>query len=436
MNRRTELKLQDMKISFRKNFFSGRYIVRNTLTVLALGTAVGTGILVSDVVNGDVKTKPVASLSAVVQNQAEEGYVIDMGDDSMLDLGSIDVLYKTFSEDEDVLTASNETEDLLVASTDMTGKFIVTVEGLNLRAEASEDGNILDVLYTGDFGAVIGEDGDWTIVSTNKCEGYVKSDYIIMNDEATKVAQTAELKGVSFRDVIGVEEETETAETATQVVEEASSETASTETQQVTEQPTEAVTTSATEAPATEEKTEAPTAEEKTETVTTEEKTEAVTAETTEAVTEATTEATTEEITEAPAEETESSAQYDEEKQVIETDSSDLYLLAAIVYAEAGNQSYEGQLAVASVVMNRVASGKWGSTIKDVIYAPNQFSAVYTSYFTNALSTGGTETSLRAAQDALNGSNNVPGLLSFRPTWYVDTSTLSYYVQIGDHVFF
>ena len=86
--------------------------------------------------------------------------------------------------------------------------------------------------------------------------------------------------------------------------------------------------------------------------------------------------------------------------------------------------------------MNRLRSGLWGSTISDVIYAPYQFEATGTAAFQNALSTGGSETSLRAAQDALNGANNVGSYMYFLPTWNVDTSTLSSYMQIGDHIFF
>ena len=70
------------------------------------------------------------------------------------------------------------------------------------------------------------------------------------------------------------------------------------------------------------------------------------------------------------------------------------------------------------------------------MYAPSQFSAIYTSAFQNALSTGGSSTSLQAAQDALNGANNIGGYTSFRPTWNVDTSSLGSYVQIGNHIFF
>ena len=40
---------------------------------------------------------------------------------------------------------------------------------------------------------------------------------------------------------------------------------------------------------------------------------------------------------------------------------------------EAGDDCYEDQLAVASCIVNRVKSKKWGKTISDVIYADGQF---------------------------------------------------------------
>lgn len=52
---------------------------------------------------------------------------------------------------------------------------------------------------------------------------------------------------------------------------------------------------------------------------------------------------------------------------------SDINLLAAITYLEAGNQSYYGKQCVASVVVNRVNSKKFPNTLKGVIYQSGQF---------------------------------------------------------------
>lgn len=49
------------------------------------------------------------------------------------------------------------------------------------------------------------------------------------------------------------------------------------------------------------------------------------------------------------------------------------YLLAALVFCEANTESIECQRAVVSVVFNRLACGKWGHTLKEVIFYQNAF---------------------------------------------------------------
>ena len=57
----------------------------------------------------------------------------------------------------------------------------------------------------------------------------------------------------------------------------------------------------------------------------------------------------------------------------VEATVDDVTLLAAIIQCEAGNEVYEGQLAVGAVVMNRVRSGGYPGTVHDVIYQKSQF---------------------------------------------------------------
>jgi spore germination cell wall hydrolase CwlJ-like protein len=51
----------------------------------------------------------------------------------------------------------------------------------------------------------------------------------------------------------------------------------------------------------------------------------------------------------------------------------DKQIIAKVVYAEARGECFEGQVAVACVVINRYESGKYGSSIKNVAYAKHQF---------------------------------------------------------------
>jgi len=81
------------------------------------------------------------------------------------------------------------------------------------------------------------------------------------------------------------------------------------------------------------------------------------------------------------------------------TSSSDLNLLARIIYGEARGEPYAGQVAVGAVVLNRVKSGSFPNTIAGVIYQAGAFDAVsdgQINYTPNS-------TAKKAAQDALNG---------------------------------
>ena len=79
--------------------------------------------------------------------------------------------------------------------------------------------------------------------------------------------------------------------------------------------------------------------------------------------------------------------------------SSDLYLLAKCIYAEARGESYTGQVAVGAVILNRVASSKFPNTISGVIYQKNAFTAV-TDGQINLVPD---KTAMNAASDAMNG---------------------------------
>lgn len=55
---------------------------------------------------------------------------------------------------------------------------------------------------------------------------------------------------------------------------------------------------------------------------------------------------------------------------------SDIDLMAKLVYAESRGEPFDGKVAVASVVLNRVQSPDFPDSIKDVIFEPRAFSCV------------------------------------------------------------
>ena len=107
----------------------------------------------------------------------------------------------------------------------------------------------------------------------------------------------------------------------------------------------------------------------------------------------------------------------------------DTRLLGALIYCEAGNQGYEGQLAVGAVVMNRVRSGAYPNTITGVIYASGQFTPALNGKVAKAYAGNVPDSCMQAAREAINGATNVGTATHFKRVGAHDG-----YV-IGDHVF-
>lgn len=92
----------------------------------------------------------------------------------------------------------------------------------------------------------------------------------------------------------------------------------------------------------------------------------------------------------------------------------DLTKLAAIIYCEAGGEPYEGQLAVGTVVMNRVASPKYGNTIEEVLMQPYQFTPVGSGRYAIALAKEPDPSCLKAATEVLINGVRTGKWLYFR----------------------
>lgn len=110
----------------------------------------------------------------------------------------------------------------------------------------------------------------------------------------------------------------------------------------------------------------------------------------------------------------------------------DRYLLANLIYCEAGGEPYEGQLAVGAVVMNRVLSSRYPDTVVGVIYQKSQFSPAGSGRLAYALSVNkATAKCYKAADEAMAGKTNVGSCLYFRTPIPGLTG-----INIGGHVFY
>lgn len=495
MKRRTEIKLNKAKVFSRKYIFSSRFIVRNSLVLLLAGTITAGGIFtIKNLPDYNERTATAvlgtASINAtleqadetVVADIAADGFEINATDTMVINDDSIDILRDHLEAEESFDIAVGDTKNLTNSKFDMKDKFISTKKKSNIYAKADGKSEVVGYLPEHASGKVLEKTNEWTKVSSGNIEGYVKNDCIVTDEEAAKIAEDAVVDIATVNvDNIGVRENAneeskvlflaENGEsfvvkevdqydwtelelvngkkayvsalyvdieqgfkeavapdaaknlndaidvyTGVKTAEEVEAENKKTE-----EKAEEASDETESELKAdNEEEVKEETPDNK------EEKIEEPTEEKKEEKVEEPTEEPTEEKTEEPTEEPTTEAP-------VVADADDVYLLAAIVYAEAGGESYEGQLAVASVIMNRLHNGYWGSTLSDVIYAPGQFEGCYS--ISGLISTGGSPSCIQAAQAALAGENNIGGCMYFLPTWAFDESELGNYTVIGNHAF-
>lgn len=112
----------------------------------------------------------------------------------------------------------------------------------------------------------------------------------------------------------------------------------------------------------------------------------------------------------------------------------EIELLARLVYAEGRGEPYEGQVAIAAVVLNRAASPGFPNTVREVIFAPHAFSPVQNAHLPSETN----ESARKAVQEALRGSDPTNGSLYF---FNPKTATSSWIrtreqtVRIANHVF-
>lgn len=89
--------------------------------------------------------------------------------------------------------------------------------------------------------------------------------------------------------------------------------------------------------------------------------------------------------------------------------SGDVALLARLISAEARGETYNGQVAVGAVVLNRIKHPSFPNTLSGVIYQPGAFSCLYDGQFDEPVA----ESAYKAARDAMNGWDPSSGAIYY-----------------------
>ena len=128
---------------------------------------------------------------------------------------------------------------------------------------------------------------------------------------------------------------------------------------------------------------------------------------------------------------------FKENNQIIYLTQSDIYLMSQIVYAESKGEPFEGKVAVASVILNRVLNSGFPDTIEEVVFQPYAFSCVVDGQ----ISVEPTQECFDAVYEALNGNDPTgEALFFYNPatatcSWMHDVEKYNL-IPIGQHLFF
>ncbi len=138
---------------------------------------------------------------------------------------------------------------------------------------------------------------------------------------------------------------------------------------------------------------------------------------------------TIEEIKAREKAEAEAKAKLTANQGAVVANADDTRLLASLIQCEAGGEAYDGQLAVAAVVMNRVRSGAYPDTITGVIYASGQFTPALNGKVARVYEGNVKDSCIQAAEEAINGATNVGTATHFKRVGAHEG------IVIGNHVF-
>lgn len=337
---------------------------------------------------------------------------------------------KTAKEEAEKDTAKKKKE---VYNGPYAGKFMVNLDSeyLNIRKAADKNSEIIGKLYVGSGGDVVKRGKKWTKISSGSVKGYVSSEYLLFDKDAEKKAnECGTLEVTITADSLRVRKEPNTESEVLGLVANGETYVGLRETEgwisisfenQAGYISSDYVSTKLTVGKA----------------ISIEEELEAIRLEQDRLAAEKA------EAERKAREEAEAIARAAAASKLVETvqespynvSEEEAYMLACVVASEAGYECYEGQLAVANIVLNRLKSGRYGATMKDVLYASGQFTVVNTERFANMMAAGPYDISLKATKDALSGTNNVPGFTSFCATWAASYDSYNEYTIIGNQVY-
>lgn len=330
------------------------------------------------------------------------------------------------SAEENEEAAGNEQQEENTAAEDdlWQDRLMADVDDfLYVRESADPESEVVGKLYKGDV-AQIQESGDeWTHITSGNVEGFVNNDYCVTGNEAASyAAETVDTQAAVLADGLRIRSEADAESSVISAVYTGTTLTVDTSAQNQDEEWV-AVVYNGTTGYVSSDYVEVSLSLGEGKTIEEEQEEQARIA----------AEKAAQEAKEAAkkAEQVSSSSVQTVQNEAVTASTDDVTLLAAIIQCEAGNELYEGQVAVGAVVMNRVRVAGYPGSIYEVIYQRGQFPPAGNGSVAKIVSNGPKASCIQAAQEALNGTDNTSGATCFKRA-----SSGHAGVVIGNHVFY
>lgn len=305
---------------------------------------------------------------------------------------------------------------------------------VNIREKASTDSKIVGKFYKNAVGTIVATEGDWYKIESGNAVGYVKAEYVATKEAAEKLYPTVSYKIVKITATsLNVRKEMNTTSKILTKVKKG-----------------ETYNLIAIEGDWAKIKADGQTGYVKTEYATISTVTQKA----------KTIEEEKKEIEEQKRKEAEEAAKKQAEKDKLQAlkdktptkdkttnegatayNATDLEMLIAVIHCEAGYESYEGKVALANIVLNRVRDKRFPNTIRGVLYQKGQFTVVKTSKYKKTLVNYKTNNSkymkdtIKAAKAALAGENNIGKRVFYNGYRHETHRNHKNPLRIGNHLF-
>jgi len=162
-------------------------IIRSSMIAVAVMSIMLGGTSYTTSVKDIVSETP-AIISKAIENSVSESKQISKGvviepttSTEVVDVAQTEVATEEVVEEEATVSSELEEKEAKLES----NQVVANIDSyLNIRAEASEEGEVIGKFYRGNVGTVVEKGEEWSVVASGNAYGYVHNDYLLFGEAA------------------------------------------------------------------------------------------------------------------------------------------------------------------------------------------------------------------------------------------------------------